>query len=88
MREPGWVQHCDSPDCSLGTFVYTCPKCGKDGTDYADAWFDQDTVFAGGKVEFECEHCRCKLVVFMRDYTTFVQEPSDERSEVPDVPTS
>lgn len=62
ITEAWFIEHCDEPNCCLGSFDYECPCCGHKETDY-DIWWEKDNIYGGKNHEFECGGCKKKLVV-------------------------
>lgn len=61
MSEPSFIAHCDEPSCDLGHVEYQCPACDRDGSDYADLWWDRDEIYQDRPVDFRCERCGASL---------------------------
>ena len=57
-----FIQHCDLPECDLGTFEYVCPKCEKYIIDY-EIWWKEDNIWKGEEVNFQCPECGELLTV-------------------------
>jgi len=70
-----FIPHCDFDGCDLGTFTYTCPKCGKIIDDY-EIWWKDDEIYRGQPCVFECEHCKASLMVSydFENFGYFVEE--------------
>jgi hypothetical protein len=57
-----FIQHCDHPNCDLGSFAYTCPYCDKVIDDYK-IWWKEDEIYKGNSHNFNCKNCEKELVV-------------------------
>jgi len=60
--EARFIGHCDEIECSLGTFEYKCPACFEYNVDYV-LWFEEDEIWKGKEVCFNCPDCGEELVV-------------------------
>lgn len=60
--EAYFINHCDLPECDLGTFEYKCPECKKYVIDY-EIWWKQDEIWDGKKLNFKCPECGEELIV-------------------------
>ena len=60
--EAYFIEHCDLPNCDLGTFEYVCPECGRHVVDY-EVWWKEDDIWKGEIVPFKCLMCGKELFV-------------------------
>ena len=67
-----FIQHCDDPDCTLGTLEFDCPKCNKHNVNY-DNYYDDDKLYKGEIVELNCEHCDSELYIELINYEFIVK---------------
>lgn len=61
-KNEAWiVPHCED-ECGLGAFWYKCPGCDKNKQEL-DLWWEQDKLFAGQEIKFNCQ---CKLQINLK----------------------
>lgn len=64
--EIAYVQHCDEPECALGTADWDCPKCGAHNEEYGDFFYDEFEKEHKGVLE--CEGCKAKFDVEKQEW--------------------
>lgn len=67
-----FIQHCDDPDCSLGTLEFDCPNCNEHNVNYEN-FYDDDKLYRNELIDLNCEHCDSRLTIRMIDYENIVE---------------
>lgn len=61
-----YIQHCDLPECALGTAEWDCPSCGGHNIEYDDFFYEEYEKEHKG--ELCCDWCRAEFEVEKKEY--------------------